>query len=135
MMGLLLDPTMVLAACDWNKDIIKTEKGYIYPAKCHDEVGKTYKTNILREKEIKQLKGQIVDLESSKKKLSKSIELKDLALVKADTMSMRWREESYNQHERLLRQQKLSRTNNWLYFLGGFAAASLSVYAAGQLNR
>lgn len=133
MMGLLLSPQMSLAACNWEKDIVKTDKGYLYPSDCHGEVGKVFKSNILRKEQIKELNGQIKDIEASKEKLSKSIELKDLALIKADEMSMRWREESYNQHERLLKQKRLSETNNWIYFIGGFLAASASVYAAGQI--
>lgn len=135
MMGLLLSPQTVSAACNWNTDIKKTEDGFVYPADCHGEVGVIYKTNKLREQEIVQLKGQIEDLEVSKQKLTKSLELKDLALVKADEMSIRWREESYNQHERLLRHDRLSSTNRWVSFTLGFLAASLSVYAAGQLVR
>lgn len=134
MMALFLNPTVGLAACNW-KDIKKANNGYLYPDECHRAVGIIKETNGLREKEIVQLKDQVEDLEASKLKLTKSIELKDLALDKADMQVMRWREESYRQHERLLKHDRLSRQNTWIYIGLGFLAASVSVYAAGQLNR
>jgi len=67
-------------------------------------------------------------------RLSKSITLKDLALDKADQRMMNWRDESYNQHERLLKQQKLAKYNDWLYFGGGIGLTILSVWAAGQIK-
>ena len=99
-------------ACDWS-DIKKTENGYLYPVECHTKVGK---------------------LVQNEKKLLKAIDLKDLALQKADERIVVWRNETYNQHDRLLKQQKYNDFTNWMYFGGGIAVTILSVWAAGQLK-
>lgn len=134
---------VALANCNWKEDIKKNLDGsYIYSKECHIEVGVIGKVldttkQALEEskKESVELRAEVKELEESKTKLIKSIELKDLALSKADDIAMRWRDETYNQHDRLLRQQKLSKTNNWLFFGGGILAGFLSVWAAGQLDR
>lgn len=122
---LLVNPAI---ACDW-KTIRKVgDSGYLYSADCHKSVG--------------QLKNKAEELEKANserqkqvEKLGKTIELKDLALDKADQRIINWRNETYNQHDRLLRQQKLAKYNDWLYFGGGIAVTILSVWAAGQLRR
>lgn len=131
---LLIFNQTAMANCNW-KNIKEVDSGYLYPNECHRAVGILKKTKELQEEESKELKNQIEDLKSSKFKLSESLEIKDLALQKADQEAMRWREESYKQHERLLKHDRLSSRNNWIYVGVGFLAASLSVYAASQLNR
>jgi len=115
-----------ILACDWTK-IQKQGEKYLYPKSCHLEFGKT----LVQVKELK-LANEVRKLQAEK--LEKTIDLKDLALDKADMRTMRWRDESYNQHEKLLRYQTLSRKSNWLYVAGGFGLAILSVWAAGQVN-
>lgn len=115
-------------ACNWRTDIQKQGSKYLYTASCHDEVGKIVKAN----RELKKANSERL---KQVKKLDEVIELKDLALDKADKRIMNWRNESYNQHYRLLRQQKLAKYNDWLYFGGGMAITILSVWAAGQLRR
>lgn len=113
-------------ACDWSK-IQKHGDKYLYPKSCHIEFGKTLV-------QVKELKLANEERKKQAEKLEKTIQLKDLALDTADMRTMRWRDESYNQHEKLLRYQRLSRKSNWLYVAGGFGLAILSVWAAGQLN-
>jgi len=114
-------------ACNWKTDIQKQGSKFLYTASCHKLVGDTVKK--ARELEKAEAERQVqVD------RLSKSITLKDLALDKADQRMMNWRDESYNQHERLLKQQKLAKYNDWLYFGGGIGLTILSVWAAGQIK-
>lgn len=114
-------------ACNWNTDIQKEGSKYLYTASCHKEVGRLVKSNKELEKAISERQKQV-------EKLGKTIELKDLALDKADQRIMNWRDESYNQHQRLLKQQQLSKYNDWLYFGGGIALTILSVWGAGQIK-
>lgn len=111
---ILLIPIILLSlACNWKTDVKKVEGGYLFTDRCYQQVGK---------------------LRISNDKLFKSIELKDLALEKSDEVIMKWRDEAYNQHDRLLKQKRLDSWNNWLYFIGGVGLTSLAVWGAGQLK-
>jgi energy-coupling factor transporter transmembrane protein EcfT len=114
-------------ACNWNTDIQLQGSKFLYTASCHKLVGDTVKKARGLEKAESERQVQV-------NKLSETITLKDLALDKADQRMMSWRDESYNQHERLLKQQKYAKWNDWLYFGGGVALTVLSVWAAGQLR-
>lgn len=113
-------------ACDWSS-IKKQGSSYVYTASCHKLVGSTVKR-------VKALEKANSERQKQAEKLTKAIELKDLALDKADERIMNWRKESYNQHERLLKQKKYSAWNDWLYFGGGIGLTVLSVWAAGQIK-
>jgi len=114
-------------ACNWNTDIQAQGSKFLYTASCHDEVGKTIR-------KARELEKAEAEREKQVKKLTESITLKDLALDRADTRLMNWRDEAYNQHERLLKQKKLAKYNDWLYFGSGIGLTILSVWAAGQLK-
>ena len=120
---LLCSPTF---ACDWSS-IQKQGSSYVYTADCHREVGKLVG-------KTKELELANTERQKESKNLYEAIKLKDLALEVSDKRIMNWREESYNQHERLLRQQKLSKYNDWLYFGSGVFLTVLSVWAAGQIK-
>ena len=114
-------------ACNWKTDIQKQGSKFLYTPSCHKLVGDTVKKAKELEKANTERKNQV-------DKLAKSITLKDLALDKADQRLMNWRSEAYNQHERLLKQQKLAKFNDWVYFGSGIGLTILSVWAAGQLK-
>ena len=114
-------------ACNWSTDIQKQGSKFLYTASCHKLVGDTVK-------KARELEKAEEEREKAVKKLNDSIKLKDLALYKSDQRMMEWRDESYNQHERLLRQQKLAKFNDWIYFGSGIGLTILSVWAAGQLR-
>ena len=138
-MVLLVNQT-VLAACDWKTGITKLPNGnYSYSKECHGEVGiigkalkSTKEALEERKKESEELRAEVKELSAANGKIKKSLELKDLALQRSDEIALKWRDETYNQHERLLKQQRYQKTNNWLYFGGGILAGFLSVYAAGS---
>jgi len=114
-------------ACNWNTDIQAQGSKFLYTASCHKLVGDTVK-------KARELEKAYTELDKKSKKLGESITLKDLALDKSDQRMMKWRDESYNQHDRLLKQKKLAKYNDWLYFSGGIGLTVLSVWAAGQLR-
>ena len=124
LMGLLINPAL---SCDF-KTIQKKGSEYAYSEVCHKEVGRIVrKTKELEKANLERMK-QV-------EKLIKSIYNKDTALDIADQRIMNWRNESYKQHNRLLKQQKLSKYNDWAYFGSGIALTILSVWAAGQLRK
>lgn len=108
------------AECDFSKDIQKTEKGYLYTNECHGRVGVLVKDNLDKDSEIKDLR--------------LSIDYKDQALAKADERIMLWRNESYNQFDRLQTQYQYSDKQKWLWFALGIVVTSAAVYGAGQLK-
>lgn len=141
-MVLLLNQT-VLAACNWSTDVVKVDTNtYQYTKECHGEVGvigkalnTTKEALEERKKESEALRAEIKELKEANNSIKKSLDLKDLALNKSDEIALRWRDETYNQHERLLKQYKYQKTNNWLFFGGGILAGFLSVWAAGNLRK
>lgn len=131
------------AACDWSTGIKELPNGnYSYSRECHGEVGvigkalkSTREALEARKEESEALRAEVTELSTANTKVKKSLELKDLALDRADTIALKWRDETYNQHERLLRQEKLAQSKSWLYFGGGIGLTILSVWAAGQISR
>ena len=142
LMVLLLNQN-ALASCNWSTDVVKIDANtYSYSKDCHGEVGvigkaleSTKEALEERKKESEALRSEVKELTMSGTKIKKSLELKDLALDRADTIALKWRDETYNQHERLLKQEKLAQKKGWLYFGGGVALTILSVWAAGQISR
>ena len=138
----LLNQT-ALAACNWSTDIVKVDANtYQYTKECHGEVGvigkalKSTKAALEeRKKESEALRAEINELSAANGNVKKSLELKDLALQKSDEIAIKWKDEAYNQHERLLKQEKLAKKNNWLYFGGGIGLTILSIWAAGQVRK
>lgn len=137
---LLLSQNAV-AACNWATGINELPNGnYSYSRDCHAEVGVIGKalanTRLAlesRKVESDALRAEVTELTQANTKVKKSIELKDLALNRADDIALKWRDETYNQHERLLKQEKLAQTKSWVYFGGGIGLTILSIWAAGQL--
>ena len=117
----LISPNLALAKCDWAKDIKRQGNTFLYPAKCHHAVG-------VMKKDLKDREEQVVQLK-------KTIKLKDLAMIKSDERIVLWRDQSYNQFERLQKQARLNSYNKWLHFGGGVVLTVLSVWAAGQISR
>ena len=142
-MALLLNPMTVLASCNWSTDVVKVDANtYQYSKECHGEVGVIgkalkSKTEALeaRKEESEALRAEVKELKLSSAKIGESLKLKDLALNRADDIALKWRDETYNQHQRLLNQEKLAQKKGWIYFGGGVALTILSVWAAGQLKK
>jgi hypothetical protein len=114
-------PLKSFAACDFAKDIKENQDGsYTYTRDCHIEVGKRVKKLILVEE-------QIVELE-------KTIELKDLALVKQKERADMWMNTSFTLNDKLQKYDAAASTDKTLHFIIGVGVTVLSVWAAGQLR-
>lgn len=109
-----------LAECKWATGIKKTEGGYLYSDECHGRVGFLVK--------------DVDDLNKEVESLRKTIDLKNLALDKADERVMLWRKESYEQFQYLQTQQQLARKNETLWFVLGIVVTGAAVWGAGQLR-
>lgn len=108
------------AACDFKTGIKEVDGQFVYSKDCHLEVGRLVKEEKQRDEQVGELK--------------KAIELKDLALDKADQRVMLWRKETYEQHKYLERQQTMSEYQKWIYFGLGVAVSGFAVWGAGQLK-
>lgn len=110
---------IALADCKWS-DVKPTTGGYLYSESCHARVGLTLRDND--------------DLNIQVTALRKSMELKDLALDKADQRTILWRNESYEQFDRLNKQASMNEYQKTLWFILGIVVTSAAVYGAGQLK-
>lgn len=110
----------VFADCNWQTDVVQEGDKFIYTASCHNKVG-------LMVDDLKDYELQVTELR-------KTIEYKDLVIQKADERIDLWREQTYNQHDRLQKAYNWQATENKWYFISGFAVAILSVWASGQLK-
>lgn len=110
----------VFAECKWADGVKKVESGFLYSNDCHGRVGILIKD--LEDREI-----EVVNLR-------KGLELKDLALQKSDERIMLWRDESYEQFERLQKQSELTSRNQYLWFALGVIFTGAAVWSAGQLR-
>lgn len=112
--------TSALADCEWSTGIKQVEGGYLYSNDCHGRVGVLVK--------------DLEDRESEVKALREGLRLKDLALDVADKRTMLWREESYEQFDRLQKQIESSKKNDTLWFVLGIVVTGAAVWGAGQLR-
>ena len=110
---------ITMADCKW-ADIKKIDNGYLYTESCHGRVGVLIKD--LEDREI-----EVVNLR-------KGLELKDLALQKADERIILWRNESYEQFERLQKQSELASRNQYLWLVLGIVVTGTAVWGVGQLR-
>lgn len=117
---LAFNSNLAFANCDFSLGITEKEDGYLYTKDCHRKVGR-----LLKDTE---------DMQLELSELKKSIDLKDLALKKSDEQLMMWRMETYEQHERLLKIDRMSDRERWLWFGIGILVMGGATYAAGQLR-
>ena len=110
------------ADCDFSKGITKLPDGnYEYTKECHVHVGELVQDN--------DVKTQQVD------KLNKALDLKDLAITKADQRTQLWMDTSLKLEDNIQKMDSLSKKNEWLYFGLGVLTTFAAGYAAAQLTR
>lgn len=113
-------PISALADCDFKTGISKVEGGYLYSRECHLRVGEMkYDLEIEMERTAK---------------LTKALELKDLAITRADQRADLWMQTSFKLEDRVNTIDEMRRTNQWLYFGLGVVTMFAASYAASQLN-
>ena len=106
--------------CTWTLGVKKAEGGYLYSDSCHARVGVTLRDNDDYKVEVEALR--------------KTIDTQKLIIDKADERTILWRNESYEQFERLQKQQSLNNYEKTLWFVLGIVVTSAAVYGAGQLR-
>jgi hypothetical protein len=95
---LFIIPNIAFAQCDFTSILPTNHNTFEYTEGCHREVG------LMK-----------VKLE----KLNKVIELKDLALDKANERAELWMNTSIQMQDKFMKVEKLNRENGWIYFGAG----------------
>lgn len=106
--------------CKWADGTKKVEGGYLYTDSCHNRVGVTLRDND--------------DFKVEVEALRKTIDLQKLVIEKADERTILWRNESYEQFDRLQKQASMNEYQKTLWFVLGIVVTSAAVYGAGQLR-
>lgn len=118
----LINPSSSFAQCDWADGVKKTSDGnFVYSKDCHIQVGVSLEELDLRRKQVQEL--------------SKSVELKDLALSYSEQRTQLWMDSSLKMNDRLNQYESARSSAPWIYFGVGVVATVLSVWAAGQLRK
>lgn len=112
---------IAMADCDWTKIVQNPDGSRTYSKELHICVGQL-------KQDLEIANSQIVDYK-------KAIELKDLALVKADQRANMWMDTSFKLQDRMNTIDDLRSKNNWLYYGLGIASGFVAVWAAGQLRQ
>lgn len=122
LLTVLLFSTQAFAECDFKTGITPNDNGtYTYTKECHVKVG-----------EMKQ------DLEIAQEqnvKLTKALDLKDLAITKADQRADLWMNTTYKLEDRINTIDNMRQTNQWVAFGLGVVTMFAASYAASQLVR
>jgi hypothetical protein len=109
-----------LADCDFSTGITPgPNKTFVYTEECHLAVGKMKEDNAALTLEVGDL--------------NKAIQLKDLALVKADQRTQLWMTTSDQLTDRVTKIDDVAKHNEWMYFGLGVVTTFLAGYAAAQL--
>lgn len=117
---LVLVSNTAMADCDFSTGITRQPDGnYLYTKECHVKVGEMKRDLDLANTQLVQY--------------TKVIELKDLALSKADARADLWMNTSFKLQDRMNAVDDLKSKNQFLTFLVGVAFTSLAVWGAGQL--
>jgi hypothetical protein len=117
----MLGSQVAMADCDFSTGVQSSGTGYLYTKECHKKVGKLVEDADKREKQVEHLE--------------KALDLKDLALNKADERNGLLRESLYKVEDRVNTMEKLQESNKVLYFIGGVLFTGLAVWSAGQLRK
>ena len=110
---------IALADCDWSRIVQNPNDTFTYSKELHICVG-----TLKRDLDIAN-----TQLDSYKK----AIELKDLAITKADERSTLWRDTSFKLEDRVNSIDSLTKKNEVMYFVAGVLFTSLAVWGAGHL--
>jgi hypothetical protein len=112
---------VALADCNFKTDIVEQKDGtFIYTEECHIKVGEMKQDLEIAQDQIKDYK--------------KAIELKDLAITRADERADKWMNVAYKLEDRMSTIDDLRSRNQWLYFGFGVGLTALAVWGAGQLR-
>ncbi len=116
-------PISSFAECDFTngKGVNKVEGGYLYSPECHVAVG--------------QMKYDLGVKDLQLDKLTKALDLKDLAITKADQRADMWMNTAYKLEDRINAIDSMRQSNQYIVFGLGMLAMFAATYAASQLHR
>jgi hypothetical protein len=107
------------AECDFKTGITPTDHGtYEYTKECHVAVGQLRQNYLIDEQKIADL--------------NKALDLKDLAITKANQRADLWMDTSFKLEDRVMTIDKMESTNKWIYFGLGVLTTFAAAYAARQ---
>lgn len=109
-----------IAACDFATGIKQVDGGFLYTSECHQRVGKMVK--------------DLDDREAEVGKLTKALELKDLALTAQERRADLWMNTSMKLEDKLNTIERYSTTTQWIYYGLGILTMGVAVWGAGQLR-
>lgn len=120
--ALLLISNVASAECNFKLGygVTKVDGGYLYTPECHVAVG--------------QVKQDLEMVTTQLGEYKKAIELKDLALSKANERADLWSDTSIKLQDRMNAVDQFKASNQMLTFLLGVGVAGLAVWGAGQLR-
>jgi len=110
---------IAMAECKWATGVTKVETGYLYSNDCHGRVG-------LLVKDVDDYKIEVTELR-------KTIDLKDLALTKADQRVELWQTTAVKMEDRLNKVESAANTQKWIYLGLGVLTVFAAGYAAKQI--
>jgi hypothetical protein len=115
-------PLHAFAECDFTdgKGVTKVEGGYLYSKECHIAVG--------------QMKYDLGVKDLQIEKLGKALDLKDLAITKADQRADLWMQTSFKLEDRINTIDNMRSSNQWIAFGLGALTMFAAAYAASQLS-
>lgn len=121
LMIVLALPLQAMADCDFTEGagVKKVDGGYLYSKECHIAVG--------------QMKYDLGVAQNQITLLNKSLELKDLAITKADQRVDLWQTSTFKLEDRINTIDQMRSTNNWMYFGLGVLTVFVAGYAASQV--
>lgn len=109
-----------MAECDFSTGITKNpDSTFTYTKECHIKVGET----------VRDLK--IANEQNDK--LTKALDLKDLAITKADSRADLWQGATFKLEDRINTIDSMRSTNNWMYFGLGVITVLAAGYAASRV--
>lgn len=111
---------LAFADCDYSKIVKNPDGTYTYSRELHLCVG--------------QMKSELEAANTQVVEYKKVIDLKDLALTKANERSDMWMNTSFKMQDRINSIESLQSKSNLLYTALGVGLTVLSVWAAGQLK-
>lgn len=114
-------PISSFADCDYTKIVSNSDGTYQYSRELHICVGI--------------MKRDLGIALTQKDLLYSALELKEVALTKANERADLWMQTSKKLESNIETMDSLYQRNKWLYFGLGILAASAAVYGAGQLRR
>lgn len=121
LIAVFLFSQVALAECDFSKGITPgPNKTYTYSEECHLKVGQLVQSNETKDR-------QIADL-------SKAIELKDLAITKADARADLWMGTSDKLMDRVNKIDELQSKNNMLYYGLGILTVIAAAYVVNATH-